>query len=209
MIGSMACKPLKKRERKLSTRSSRASASASLMPSCCATSPTTSWSIKCHARWVARRLATSPPPLPYSREIVTACIRAMAFCSTFCISSMSLSSYLRFYASSPEEILPSLSYNFSCRFSNLTGECQLSIWMGLAKEADTLCPPLLLNPSIYSIKVDGQSEFAMIGICYGQKSTGNGRQDLLRLPNGQGGYRLACVQIPLCPDWRRALLSLM
>ncbi len=43
----------------------------------------------------------------------------------------------------------------------------------------------------------------MIGICYGQKRTRSCRKGLLRLPNDLGEYLLACVQIPLCPDWRR------
>src|SRR5260370_14461646 len=41
------------------------------------------WSIKWHPRRFARRAAISPPPLPYSREIVMAHIRLMASISSF------------------------------------------------------------------------------------------------------------------------------
>src|SRR6266699_4462798 len=73
------------RERRLSTHSSCSSASPSLTRSFSATRTTTSWSINCHPRRLARRAAISPPPLPYSREMVTALIRLMVSLASFII----------------------------------------------------------------------------------------------------------------------------
>src|SRR5258708_8446580 len=45
------------------------------------------WSIKSHPRRLARREAISPPPLPYSREIVMARMRLLRSRSSFMICS--------------------------------------------------------------------------------------------------------------------------
>src|SRR6266567_2307679 len=70
--------------------SSCASASSRLVPSSLATRSTMAWSTTCQPRRPAMRAAISPPPLPYSREIVTARIRLMvSIASLFMIGSSS------------------------------------------------------------------------------------------------------------------------
>ena len=68
-----------------SVRSSCASAAPRLVPISAATRSTISWSINCQFRYLARRVAISPPALPYSREMVMARIRLMVWVFWFMV----------------------------------------------------------------------------------------------------------------------------
>ena len=78
IVVSTRCMLRKRRDINPSTCSSCACASASLTPSVRATRTTISWSTSRHPSCCANRCATSPPPLPYSREMVTARICSIA-----------------------------------------------------------------------------------------------------------------------------------